>query len=389
MLAVVWMTLLCATTGASESTNKSCSETKCSVHLNERNITAQAGTCVVFKCPVENCHTLKSIAWYNPAENCNETVFSTSKNEDTHPEFRGWVLLVKSDVEKNCSIIIKNLNLSDSKLYEFRVTDEQNNAEVICKVSFKVGTATKKTETPETDITTTPTVSAKDHDNVSSRNDLGEETKNSTVNKSQKHQEKQQEDLLEQLKTWLTTLQEPKCLIVLTTGILIGIFFSAIITCLVIKCHRKKSSRNLVEDLEMVTTQTIAMVENDGIHDVEAAEGEAEFAELLVPDDDMVPKETEYSNIDFFALKKRDSTVAEEKQKTTETEYAEINTGGTDNRQKDGEEDSEMLEGEDEDQVIINEDEEAKENKPAEDVVGEDVQLYSTVKDIVDESADE
>ena len=45
-------------------------------------------------------------------------------------------------------------------------------------------------------------------------------------------------DLLEQLKTCLTTLKEPKCLIVLTTGILIGIFFSAIIICLVIKCHR-------------------------------------------------------------------------------------------------------------------------------------------------------
>ncbi|XP_072249878.1 uncharacterized protein [Leuresthes tenuis] len=233
-------------------------------------------------------------------------------------------------------------------------------------------------------------------------------------------------DLLEQLKKFLTTLQEP--IIVLTTGILIGIFFSTIVTCLVIKCHRKKKSRNLVEDLEMVTTQTVPKVENDGIHDVEAAEGEAEFADLLVPDDDMVPEEIEYSNIDFFALKKRDSTEAEEKQKTTETEYAEINTGGTENRQKDGEEDSEMLVGEnadqvmineddeakenklaedvenrqkdgeedsemlvgeDADQVMINEDDEAKENKLAEDAVGEDFHRYSSVKDILDESVDE
>ena len=44
----------------------------------------------------------------------------------------------------------------------------------------------------------------------------------------------------------------------------------------------------------------------------------------MAPDGDMVPKEAEYSDIDFSAMRMKNPTEEDEKQETTETEYAEI-----------------------------------------------------------------
>lgn len=112
-------------------------------------------------------------------------------------------------------------------------------------------------------------------------------------------------------------------------------------------------------------------VEDDGTHDQEAAEGLAEAAGQSVPDGDVEPKEVEYSDIDFFLLKGKSPTEAEDTQETTETEYTEIKR-----------EDGEMLEGKEE---VVMMREEIKQCVPAEQEEGEDVALYSNVNEIMGE----
>lgn len=122
-------------------------------------------------------------------------------------------------------------------------------------------------------------------------------------------------------------------------------------------------------------------MENDGTH-----EGGAEAAGQSVPDGDVEPREVEYSDIDFSLLKRKSPTGAEDTLETPETEYAEIQTKETKERQDNGEEDGEMLEGneeEEEEEVMIEEDKESKQCMSAEEEGGEDVAVYSNVKEIM------
>ncbi|KAM9722946.1 uncharacterized protein ACNS7B_018502 [Menidia menidia] len=188
------------------------------------------------------------------------------------------------------------------------------------------------------------------------------------------------------LETWLENLK--KTYVTLIIGVLIGILFSAIFFCLVIKCCRSKKKRsiNLADDLEMVTAHT-QMVDDGRIHDEGVVREAAESAGLLASDHNAEPKESEYSDIDFSAFKKKNSTDQLETQETKETEYAEIKPGAKMVTQEDCEE-SEVLEDKDEDQVMEYEGEEATERMKAENTVGEDGHLSSSVKDIVDMTVD-
>lgn len=114
-------------------------------------------------------------------------------------------------------------------------------------------------------------------------------------------------------------------------------------------------------------------MQEDRILDPEAAEGGAETVSSDVNDTAMAPKETVYSNIDFSAMKERNSAEGEKLPKTTETEYAEIKKGETKERQEDDGEEGEMLEGSAEKEEIKEEDEEVKWGLLTEEVVGEDV----------------
>lgn len=73
----------------------------------------------------------------------------------------------------------------------------------------------------------------------------------------------------------------------------------------------------------------------------------------------------------------------EKRQDATETEYAEIKKGEAKGGPDNGE-DSEMLEGSDWMEVFIEEDEEVNQNLLAEVGVGEDVLLYSSVDEIME-----
>ncbi|XP_074508736.1 sialic acid-binding Ig-like lectin 8 isoform X2 [Sebastes fasciatus] len=208
-----------------------------------------------------------------------------------------------------------------------------------------------------------------------SSNDIGEAKKKLSITRK----EIKQEDLL---KDFLLSFKLPQVII----AFFIGILLSATIFCLARKCRRnkQKGSGNMAETLEMGTIQAVPLIDagqsvgNDGTH-----EGGAEAAGQSVPDGDVEPREVEYSDIDFSLLKRKSPTGAEDTLETPETEYAEIQTKETKERQDNGEEDGEMLEGNEEEEVMIEEDKESKQCMSAEEEGGEDVAVYSNVKEIM------
>uniref|UniRef100_A0A8C4GED8 Ig-like domain-containing protein n=1 Tax=Dicentrarchus labrax TaxID=13489 RepID=A0A8C4GED8_DICLA len=230
-------------------------------------------------------------------------------------------------------------------------------------------------------VNSTVTLSIKDHSSTTvecvSSNEHVEAKENLTVQTDAP----KQEDLLYHL----LMIVQPQIII----AFVIGILLSATICCLARKCHRKKqkSSGNTVENLEMVTTQVVQLmdagqsVENDETHGQEAAEGEAEAAGQSAPNSDVEPKEVEYSDIDFSKCTRKSPRGTENTQETAETEYAEIKKVETEEREDNAGEDGENL-GNQEEVAMIGEDNETRECIVAEE---EDVAVYSNVNEIMAE----
>lgn len=91
------------------------------------------------------------------------------------------------------------------------------------------------------------------------------------------------------------------------------------------------------------------------------------------------PRDVEYASIDFSVLKRRNRREEGKKPDTRETVYAEINqkvkNNTKDNKEENGPEESEMSE---------DKEEAAKPSVPGEEQ-GEDVAMYSNVKDMLGE----
>uniref|UniRef100_A0A3P8NEX7 B-cell receptor CD22 n=1 Tax=Astatotilapia calliptera TaxID=8154 RepID=A0A3P8NEX7_ASTCA len=106
------------------------------VTLSERELTAEAGLCVVVPCSFTTGvgFTPKHIVWYKCEASqklCSEPdiIFHSNKITDkkAQAEFEGRVSRLEPDVtQKNCSIIINELKESDSGSYQFRVTGEKS-----------------------------------------------------------------------------------------------------------------------------------------------------------------------------------------------------------------------------------------------------------------------
>uniref|UniRef100_A0A3Q3C3V7 Ig-like domain-containing protein n=1 Tax=Haplochromis burtoni TaxID=8153 RepID=A0A3Q3C3V7_HAPBU len=121
-------------TGASPLVQQHCGKGYC-LNLTERELTAEAGLCVVIPCSFTTADefTPKHIVWYKciAQHRCCEAdiIFHSNKNTDkkAQAEFEGRVSRLEPDVtQKNCSIIINDLKESDSGSYQFRVTGELN-----------------------------------------------------------------------------------------------------------------------------------------------------------------------------------------------------------------------------------------------------------------------
>lgn len=113
-------------------------------------------------------------------------------------------------------------------------------------------------------------------------------------------------------------------------------------------------------------------------------EGEAVAADNAALDLNGGPKDVEYASIDFSALKRKSPRKAAKTHESTETEYAEIMKKAKEEREDNGGEEGEVLEGKEEAEMI-QEDEETKHSVPEEEE-GEDMAVYSSVKDIMGEN---
>lgn len=117
MFSVAVFLSLFALTGTSEG-GKICPNGSC-FNLNEGEISAEAGLCVVILCSlnVTSGYKTQNMTWFKcePSKQKCELVMS-------QPEFKGQVSLLESDLSRNnCSIIITDLTQSDSGPYQIRV----------------------------------------------------------------------------------------------------------------------------------------------------------------------------------------------------------------------------------------------------------------------------
>ncbi|XP_006791802.1 sialic acid-binding Ig-like lectin 10 [Neolamprologus brichardi] len=139
MFVLIWSTLFFsvrgsnADKGASAWGRQHCDRKYC-VTLSERELTAEAGLCVVIPCSFTTAANFapKHIVWYK-CKSCKkysdaDIIFHSNKNnKKVQSGFKGRVSRLEPDVsQKNCSIIINDLKESDSGFYQLRVTGVLN-----------------------------------------------------------------------------------------------------------------------------------------------------------------------------------------------------------------------------------------------------------------------
>ncbi|XP_035760067.1 sialic acid-binding Ig-like lectin 14 [Neolamprologus brichardi] len=141
MFVLIWSTLLFSVRGSNADKVTSvwgrqhCVGSYC-VTPSERELTAEAGLCVVIPCSFTTAKyfTAKHTVWYKceaSKKRCSDAdiIFYSNKNTDKKAQsgFEGRVSRLEPDVsQKNCSIIINDLKESDSGSYQLRVTGVRN-----------------------------------------------------------------------------------------------------------------------------------------------------------------------------------------------------------------------------------------------------------------------
>ncbi|KAK1895317.1 Myeloid cell surface antigen CD33 [Dissostichus eleginoides] len=322
-----------ATRGASVWGKQHCKPRNFCITLSDADIPAEAGLCVVIPCSftTDNSFIPKHMVWYK-CENskCEDSViFQTKEKNKVQPRFVGRVSLLEPDVsKKKCSIIINDLTESDSGAYRLRVNGDSSGFTFIRKTTVTVKGLTQKpsvtipalTEGQQTTLTCTAPVLCSGSDPKITWTWRGAGEKDSQI-------------------TGNITAFKTENLTAISAG---------------------------------------EAVQNDWTQDEEAAEGGA----VAPPNDDGVPREVEYSDINFSLLKRKCPNGPEATKETTETEYAEVKRKRE--RQDDGGKDGEKVEGNEEEEVMLVRDKEVEQCMSAEEVEGgQDMALYSNLNEIM------
>ncbi|XP_042069993.1 sialic acid-binding Ig-like lectin 14 [Haplochromis burtoni] len=157
MFVLIWSTLFFSVRGSSADKVTSvwgrqhCRGKGNCVTLSERELTAEAGLCVVIPCSFTTAanFTPKHIVWYKceASKKCSDAhiIFHSNKNKkNVQSGFEGRVSRLESDVsQKNCSIIINDLKVSDSGSYQLRVTGEWNGKKNASSINPRVNVSVK------------------------------------------------------------------------------------------------------------------------------------------------------------------------------------------------------------------------------------------------------
>ncbi|XP_004551121.3 sialic acid-binding Ig-like lectin 16 [Maylandia zebra] len=160
MFVLIWSTLFFSVRGSSADKGASvwrrqhCRGKGNCVTLSERELTAEAGLCVVIPCSFTTAanFTPKHTVWYKceapkKCSDANITFHSNKNNEKVQSGFKGRVSRLEPDVsQKNCSIIINDLKESDSGFYQLRVNGELNGQQGGFTFSQKVTVSIKGIE---------------------------------------------------------------------------------------------------------------------------------------------------------------------------------------------------------------------------------------------------
>ncbi|XP_065327792.1 myeloid cell surface antigen CD33-like [Pelmatolapia mariae] len=133
MFVLIWSALFVSVKGSIVWGQQHCVGGYC-VTLSERQLTAEAGLCVVIPCSFTTADefTPNHTIWYkceSPTKCGDKIIFHSNKTTDKKAQsgFEGRVSRLEPDVsQNNCSVIINDLKESDSGSYQLRVTGVQN-----------------------------------------------------------------------------------------------------------------------------------------------------------------------------------------------------------------------------------------------------------------------
>ncbi|XP_030014675.1 sialic acid-binding Ig-like lectin 10 isoform X2 [Sphaeramia orbicularis] len=133
MFVLIWVTLLCSVTGSSADTDAGMTTPVClygfCISLGRGEIKAEAGLCTVIHCSFTTAFSpIASAVWHKCDESkikCDysDIIFHSRNQNEIQPGFRGRVSLLEPNLYRgNCSIVINDLDQSDSGSYQFKVT---------------------------------------------------------------------------------------------------------------------------------------------------------------------------------------------------------------------------------------------------------------------------